>query len=122
MLYASSYVTTLYDAYVAVLECTISIVVALSVLISIDRLFQIVKYVLLKLNARLLNKHQESCFRCLPFPDPLQFPEQYPKVAVQLPMFNERAVCQSIIDHCCSLVWPAGRLTVQVRMTKRQIS
>ena len=120
MLYTSPYGTSLYDAYVAILEFTISISVALSVLISIDRLFLIVKYVLLKLKARLLNKRPESCFHCLPFPDLQQFPERYPKVAVQLPMFNERSVCQSIVDHSCALVWPADRLTIQVWMTKRQ--
>ena len=29
-------------------------------------------------------------------------------------MFNERAVCQSIIDSCCELAWPRERLCVQV--------
>ncbi len=37
----------------------------------------------------------------------------YPKVAVQLPMFNERAVCQAIIDAACELRWPAQRLKIQ---------
>lgn len=36
------------------------------------------------------------------------------QVAVQLPMFNERAVCQAIIDCCCELEWPSSRLLVQV--------
>jgi hypothetical protein len=29
-------------------------------------------------------------------------------------MFNERAVCQAIIDCCCELHWPAKRLKIQV--------
>lgn len=29
-------------------------------------------------------------------------------------MFNERAVCQSIIDSCCELAWPRERLCIQV--------
>lgn len=29
-------------------------------------------------------------------------------------MFNERAVCQAIIDCCCELHWPASRLRIQV--------
>jgi beta-mannan synthase len=29
-------------------------------------------------------------------------------------MFNERAVCQAIIDCCCELEWPASRFCVQV--------
>ena len=40
----------------------------------------------------------------------------YPKIAVQLPMFNERAVCQAIIDAACELQWPAQRLKIQVRL------
>lgn len=36
------------------------------------------------------------------------------QVAVQLPMFNERAVCQAIIDCCAELDWPAQRLKIQV--------
>jgi beta-mannan synthase len=31
-----------------------------------------------------------------------------------LPMFNERAVCQSIIDCCCELDWPSSRLYIQI--------
>ena len=38
----------------------------------------------------------------------------YPRVAVQLPMFNERAVCQAAIDSACEQTWPKGRLFVQV--------
>jgi beta-mannan synthase len=29
-------------------------------------------------------------------------------------MFNERAVCQAIIDCCCDLDWPASRLKIQI--------
>lgn len=39
----------------------------------------------------------------------------YPKVAVQLPMFNERAVCQAIVDAACELQWPVQRLKIQAR-------
>jgi beta-mannan synthase len=41
-------------------------------------------------------------------------PPPAPQVAVQLPMFNERAVCQSVIDCCAELDWPAHRLLIQV--------
>lgn len=36
------------------------------------------------------------------------------QVAIQLPMFNERAVCQAIIDCCAELHWPPQRLKIQV--------
>jgi len=38
----------------------------------------------------------------------------FPTVVVQLPMFNEREVCQNIIDAACELRWPRSRLLVQV--------
>ena len=42
--------------------------------------------------------------------------ELYPRCAIQLPMFNERAVCQAAIDSACEQTWPKGRLFVQVRL------
>ena len=41
--------------------------------------------------------------------------DQYPRIAIQLPMFNERAVCQAAIDSACEQSWPKGKLIVQVR-------
>ena len=40
--------------------------------------------------------------------------ETFPKVVVQLPMFNEREVCGEIIDKACALDWPRSRMLVQV--------
>eukprot|EP00210_Caulerpa_lentillifera_P004084 g3897.t1 len=114
MFYRSLYTTTIYDGYVTVLEALVSLAVALSILITIDRISHVFKYVYLKLKSRLFGKKPESKWRFQPFPDAVQYPQLYPKVAVQLPMFNERAVCQSIIDHSCSLDWPRSRLTIQV--------
>ncbi|WP_377308419.1 glycosyltransferase family 2 protein [Phytohabitans flavus] len=47
-------------------------------------------------------------------PPPGRMPALPPTVCVQLPMFNEHAVAARVIDAACALVWPAGRLTVQV--------
>ena len=33
---------------------------------------------------------------------------------VQLPMFNEKEVCQNIIDAACALEWPRSRVLIQV--------
>lgn len=38
----------------------------------------------------------------------------YPKVLVQLPMFNEEACCESIIRNCCLLTWPRDSILIQV--------
>ncbi len=48
-------------------------------------------------------------------PEPAgQLPAAYPTVCVQLPMFNEHAVAQRIIEAASSMTWPIDRLSVQV--------
>jgi cellulose synthase/poly-beta-1,6-N-acetylglucosamine synthase-like glycosyltransferase len=41
-------------------------------------------------------------------------PEQWPRVTVQLPIFNEQYVVERLIDACAQLDYPAARLQVQV--------
>ncbi len=86
--------------------------VLLSLLVSADRVINVLKYALITLRAKITGKsptHSRWTFK--PLPDD---PHQYPKVAVQLPMFNERAVCQAIIDCCCELEWPSSKLYIQI--------
>jgi beta-mannan synthase len=85
--------------------------VLLSLLVSADRVINVLKYILITTRCKLTGKsaHSRWKFKTLP-----EDPHQYPNVAVQLPMFNERAVCQAIIDCCCELEWPSSRLYVQV--------
>ena len=52
--------------------------------------------------------------RSLPEVDVHSTGSSFPKIAVQLPMFNERAVCQAIIDSACEMHWPWHKLRVQV--------
>ena len=42
------------------------------------------------------------------------FPHLYPRVVVQLPMFNELEVCRQVIEAACELEWPRERLMVQI--------
>jgi cellulose synthase/poly-beta-1,6-N-acetylglucosamine synthase-like glycosyltransferase len=39
---------------------------------------------------------------------------EHPHVTVQLPVFNERAVVERLIDAACRLDWPSDRLEIQV--------
>lgn len=39
---------------------------------------------------------------------------EFPKVVIQLPMFNEKEVCGDVIDAACLLDWPRSRLLIQV--------
>ncbi len=36
------------------------------------------------------------------------------QVCIQLPIFNDVAVCQSAIDFSCEMNWPKNRLVIQV--------
>lgn len=39
---------------------------------------------------------------------------EHPRVTVQLPVFNERAVVERLVDAACQLDWPADRLEIQI--------
>ena len=114
MLYTFTSFTTIYELYIALLKVAISTAVLLSVLVSLDRLWKVGKYLHVQLNIQLTGRKPEHSFQNAPLPDPNQYSLVYPRVAVQLPMFNERAVCQAIIDSACELYWPRSRFKVQV--------
>jgi hypothetical protein len=40
---------------------------------------------------------------------------EFPKVLIQLPMYNEDAHCDLIIHRCCKIKWPSHRILIQVR-------
>ncbi|GAB4820248.1 hypothetical protein N2152v2_007294 [Parachlorella kessleri] len=106
-LFLSSY----YEVYVVFFHAAVQLAVLLSLLVSADRILNICKYGYIKLRQKVTGKAPEDYWNYQILPAD---PNQYPKVAVQLPMFNERAVCQAIIDCCCELHWPSNRLKVQV--------
>lgn len=64
--------------------------------------------------SRLSGKRPEDSFKFQPMPDQSKYGALYPTVAVQLPMFNETAVCQAAIDHSCQMHWPRDKFMVQV--------
>jgi hypothetical protein len=39
---------------------------------------------------------------------------EFPKVMIQLPMYNEDAHCELIIQRCCKVMWPSHRILIQV--------
>jgi cellulose synthase/poly-beta-1,6-N-acetylglucosamine synthase-like glycosyltransferase len=45
---------------------------------------------------------------------PGRLPDAHPTVCVQLPMFNEHAVAQRLIEAACAISWPRDRFSVQV--------
>lgn len=117
MLYTFTSYESVYDLYVAILTAAIVAAVMLSLLVSMDRLYKVGKYMQVAARAHLTGRKPEHSFQCNSLPDPQQYSLVYPRVAVQLPMFNERAVCQAIIDSACELSWPKNRIKVQVGQT-----
>jgi hypothetical protein len=107
---------------VAILRTVISVAIILSVVVSIDRLYHVIKCLAVLTKAKLTGRKPEDAFTPQPLPDPVYEGHLYPKVAVQLPMFNERAVCQAIIDSACEMSWPRHRFKVQVMLFSSQTS
>lgn len=77
-------------------------------------LAQVLTYLKIRTKTWLTGRRPEHSFAARSLPDPVQFSSAYPRVAVQLPMFNEKAVCQAIIDSACEMAWPRERFCVQV--------
>ncbi|CAI5510694.1 unnamed protein product [Closterium sp. Naga37s-1] len=93
-----------------VLQILVGVTAFLSSLVAADRLFHF--YV--ALYWRFSKKRPEEAFEANSLPDPATCPEAFPKVVVQIPMFNEKEVCEQVIDSCCNLIWPRSRLYIQI--------
>ena len=115
LLYTFLAVQSIYELYTSVLGTVIYFAIGLSVLVSLDRLWHVLKCGWVVSKAKLIGREPEDPFKPLPLPDPQFEAHLYPRVAVQLPMFNERAVCQAIIDSACEMHWPHNHFMVQVR-------
>ena len=114
LLYTFLAVRSIYELYTSILSTVIYFAIGLSVLVSLDRLWHVLKCGWVVSKAKLTGKEPEDPFKPLPLPDPQYEAHLYPRVAVQLPMFNERAVCQAIIDSACEMHWPHRHFMVQV--------
>jgi len=114
LLYTFTAYSSIYDLYVAILGGVITIAIVLSVFVSLDRLWHVLKCFAYLVKAKLTGRKPEDAFTPQPLPDPVYEGHLFPRVAVQLPMFNERAVCQAVIDSASEMVWPRSRFTVQV--------
>ncbi|CAI5929356.1 unnamed protein product [Closterium sp. NIES-64] len=93
-----------------VLQILVGVTAFLSSLVAADRLFHF--YV--ALYWKFSKKRPEEAFEANNLPDPATCPEAFPKVVVQIPMFNEKEVCEQVIDSCCKLIWPRSRLYIQI--------
>ena len=100
--------------YVVVLQCLIYLAVGLSVLVAADRIVHVLQYLYWQNCDKFKAKRPEDRYVFSDLPDMTRDGSSYPMVAVQLPMFNECAVCQQVIDRVCEMHWPEKRVYVQV--------
>ena len=114
LLYTFLAYQSIYELYTSILSAVIYIAIALSVLVSLDRIWHVLKCGMVVTKAKLTGKEPEDPFRPGSLPDPQFEGHLFPRVAIQLPMFNERAVCQAIIDSACEMHWPHNRSMIQV--------
>eukprot|EP00850_Spirogloea_muscicola_P016375 SM000132S26890 [mRNA] locus=s132:212711:215874:- [translate_table: standard] len=92
------------------LQALVGLTSFLSSLVAADRLF----HFYLALYWHLSRRKPEAAFKCTPLPDPARSGDDYPTVVVQIPMFNEKEVCEQVIDAACELHWQRECLMVQV--------
>ena len=64
-----------YELYVALLDALISVAVALSVVVSLDRVFHVMKYVQLKMRSRVTGRRPEEYYQFNALPDPVRAPQ-----------------------------------------------
>ena len=114
LLYTFLAYQSIYELYTSILSAVIYIAIGLSVLVSLDRIWHVLKCGMVVTKAKLTGKEPEDPFTPGRLPDPQFEGHLYPRVAIQLPMFNERAVCQAIIDSACEMHWPHNRCMIQV--------
>lgn len=120
LLYTFLAYQSVYELYTSILSSVIYFAICLSVLVSLDRIWHVLKCGVVVGKAKLTGREPEDSFKPGPLPDPHFETHLYPRVAVQLPMFNERAVCQAIIDSACEMHWPHRHFMVQVPSAKPQ--
>ncbi|XP_065866603.1 glucomannan 4-beta-mannosyltransferase 2 [Euphorbia lathyris] len=96
---------------VPLLQLSVYICLAMSLMLLMERLYMGVVIVLIK----LFYKKPEQRYKYEPIQDDVESgSSNYPICLIQIPMFNEREVYKVSIGAACNLSWPADRLVIQV--------
>ncbi|XP_050237125.1 glucomannan 4-beta-mannosyltransferase 2 [Mercurialis annua] len=96
---------------VPLLQLSVYICLAMSLMLLMERLYMGIVIVLVK----LFWKKPEKRYNWEPMKDDLESGNsEFPFVLVQIPMFNEREVYKVSIGAASNLSWPADRLVIQV--------
>lgn len=92
-------------------QMAVNVCLVMVVMMFVERVYMCVVIVAVK----LLRKKPEKRYKWESIKDDLELANSaYPKVLVQIPMYNEREVYQLSIGAACGLSWPSDRIIVQV--------
>lgn len=97
---------------VPLLKATVYICIAMELMLFVERLYMGIVIVLVK----IFMKKPDKRYKWEPMADDdLEIGSaDFPKVLVQIPMFNEKEVYKISIGAACNLSWPCDRLVIQV--------
>ncbi len=112
MLYIGGGLSLPHQLWVLTLRHLLNVLLPLSVIVALEHLRHVLGYVWIRYKSRKGQRPVDSYVKqALPQEADSKL---WPRVAVQLPIFNERLVCQALIDCACSMDWPSHRICVQV--------
>jgi beta-mannan synthase len=92
----TTYIRT--NVIIPLLHIAVGITAFLSAMVAADRLYHFYVAVYWRFFSKV---KPESIYSHEPLPDMATFPHLYPRVVVQLPMFNEREVCRQVSPRLC---------------------
>ncbi|KAG5577932.1 hypothetical protein H5410_058066 [Solanum commersonii] len=97
---------------VPLLKSAVYICIAMELMLFVERLYMGIVIVLVK----IFMKKPDKRYKWIPMSDDdLEIGSaDFPKVLVQIPMFNEKEVYKISIGAACNLSWPSDRLVIQV--------
>ncbi|XP_010521855.1 PREDICTED: probable mannan synthase 3 [Tarenaya hassleriana] len=96
---------------IPILKCLATLCFVMSLMLFIERVYMSVVVVIVK----LLGRNPEKVHRWEALNDDIELGHStYPMVLIQIPMYNEKEVCQLSIGAACRLSWPSDRMIIQV--------
>ncbi|GMI96627.1 CELLULOSE SYNTHASE LIKE A9, RESISTANT TO AGROBACTERIUM TRANSFORMATION 4 [Hibiscus trionum] len=96
---------------VPLLRVSVVICLTMSLMLFMERVYMGI----VKLLVRLVGRKPETMYKWEPLKDDAEFGNSaYPKVLVQIPMYNEKEVYKLSIGAACGLSWPSDRIFIQV--------
>ncbi|GAA0138623.1 hypothetical protein LIER_00334 [Lithospermum erythrorhizon] len=93
---------------VPLLNVAVFLCLIMSVMLFIEKVYMTIVIILVK----MFGKKPDKMYKWEALKDDVE--SGYPKVLVQIPMFNEKEVYQMSIGAACGLSWPSDRIIIQV--------